>query len=103
MRVQYETAKILSEWASIGDPERTLTLAQAAILMAFSEKTLRRAIHAGMLPAFRRGSTTGYCYRIRRADLLAWRDRGRVVPKGLKAEATPSPETHEAEPDPSKR
>jgi len=55
-------------------PAAYLTLDGAAAELALSERTIRRAIAAGDLPAYKVGKSV----RIRRADLEAWLESKRL-------------------------
>lgn len=55
-------------------PSKFLSLAAASEDLELSERTLRRAISAGELPAYKVGKSV----RIRRTDLDAWMESKRV-------------------------
>lgn len=64
--------------------DRYLTLQQAAHLVGFCVRTLRRRIQEGLLPAVRLATPGGRGHlRVRRGDLLAFLHAGTVEPVKL--------------------
>jgi excisionase family DNA binding protein len=51
---------------------RLLTVAETAAKLAVSEKTVRRLIYAGILPAYRIGNGKGSHLRIDPSEVAAW-------------------------------
>lgn len=67
--------------AVVAEKGRTLTIKEASVLIGVSDKTIRRAIHQGRLPAFmppgaRRDRPGRWGWSIKPEDLAAWWSTG---------------------------